>query len=243
MSVVGSISLPGKGRAISVDGNYLYLGYVGNDNKLHLRTYSLSNPTSPSQQSDVIVSQLGAKIAGHVRASGNRVYIGDFNNVYVIDATNKQAPTVLGQYALTGLGLSQPTGSAFYPPLFAVKGSFLYFVRTFQGIPQSGSGKVFAVLDATNGASPQARGSITVSENWQIADVKVYNNLVFVSDYEKGIRAINVSDPNNPAYVGREAGIITFPLNEGYDAGTLIGNNLFTAKVDHIEVLDLAPLL
>ena len=243
MSVVGNIPLPGKGRAISVDGSYLYIAYVGNDGKLHLRVFSLTNPNSPSQVSDVIVSQVGAKSAGHIRVSGNRAYIADFANVYIINVINKQSPAVLGQYALSGLGLSQVTSASFYPPLFAANGNFLYFVRTFQGVPQSGQGRVFAVLDATNGASPQLKGSISQAENWQIGDVKVYGNLVFASDYERGIRVINVSDPNNPSYIAREAGTITFPGNEGYDAGTIIGTKLFAAKVDHLEVLDVSPIL
>lgn len=188
---------------VGVAGNTAYVwnfGMVGEyeDTYGALRIVDISNPAAPVLRGGYTMSG-GVQYGFGVAVSGNLAYVAQgFAGLQITDISNPATPVYLGGY--------DPARSSTYACNVAVVGSLAYVVEvdlpsmTSQTITYS----TLRIVDISNPSAPVPLGSYDMvgRHPWQVIDVAVRGNLVYVADGFNGLQIIDVSNPASPVHVG-----------------------------------------
>ena len=205
-----------SGELVVVSGTHVYAAWDG------MNVYDVSNPLSPSRVntrggqyltlflrdtllfcssiqpsyfailniSDPLNIQQIGYISGHggigLYADDYFAYLScsyDFEGIFVIDITNPSNPQLRGGY--------NPEGSSNYDPYVPSPLSFGYVASEFGGL---------VVLDLHNPNTPAFASSDFQAH--EAVNVSVNGSLAYVSEFEAGLRVLDVSDPTQPTTLG-----------------------------------------
>jgi hypothetical protein len=205
---------PAKGpvNALAVVGTYLYAGWNSPDGTGGVTIYSLADPAHPvgvGEFDDYVVSDYHA-VTG-LAVSGNYVYIGDSQNgLFVVDATNPLAPSVLGSvggvYEFAAMG-------AFGTQLLTSGSSFI-------------GGRIVNVIDITSPALPILAGSTAMDGGSVLRAVLTDGYAIGVGN---DLLVYDLHDPGNISQV------FSSPIDQATGA-IRIGNTLYLVGDSGIQV-------
>lgn len=144
----------------------------------------------------------------NIAIAGNIAYVPAETAVYIFDINNPSAPTVVGM-----LGDPDPSDnvqSAFFSDML-VSGNFAYLVETkcmpdCRGTTTSRRELFFTVLDLRNPLSPQRRGVVQVQREGGMDasfSSEGERQFAYLAEFELGLRAIDITKPDAPQFVGR----------------------------------------
>ncbi len=217
---VGFYDTPGNAVQVAVAGGYAYVA----DENGGLRIVDVSNPHSLVETSFLYVgiqttdvAVLGnyafAATSGFITIRGNYAYMtGTFS---VIDVSDPYAPREIGPLPLSLPGglhivdVSDPAHpvevgiytryNAYYISAADAWGNRAYIGLNY-GSPFDEAGRL-VVLDLDDMASPVPRGAYNT---WgSISAVSAMGNYVYITDAEKGLLVLDVSNPDAPVLVGK----------------------------------------
>ncbi|HEY6943292.1 hypothetical protein, partial [Dokdonella sp.] len=108
----GAAPAPGPISALAVVGDHLYAAWSSMGTSAGITIYSLADPAHPvgaAEYDDYVVSDFFGPVG--LVASGSHLYLGDAQNgLFVLDASNPLAPSVVGQtsdiYAFDAMALN-----------------------------------------------------------------------------------------------------------------------------------------
>jgi choice-of-anchor B domain-containing protein len=188
---------------VTVEGGFLY---QANSTSETVVVFDVVDPANPTFVRDIVTPD--AAFIHDVTAIGTRLYasgFGGFTYVYDVAGIGSVAPTLLG---------SVPSGANSHSSWATSDGELLIIAREIS----NGDVKIF---DISNPAAPVLlssldRTSLGIDATSPHNPVLFDDTLLFVSWYEAGVVAIDLSDPSNPALVGQYD---TFPggAAAGYD--------------------------
>lgn len=175
--------LPGPARGAALAEGYAYLVYENGLTVLDLSgVLDPQNPTQPVETARIPLPQCGADVVvegGHayVAADGLRVY----------DLSDPAQPRQVGQFK-----------SFFCASALAVQDDRAYLTDVFCEFGSCGS--TLHIVDVSDPARP------TEVDTWlsqsAVEDVAVYNQVVYLASWQKGVEAVDVAGivhPRNPA--------------------------------------------
>lgn len=121
-SILGSVSLPGKGEKVKVVGTYAFIVISGSTTKLQI--VDVTNPSSMAIVGSFINSNLADGRDVAVNEGGTRAYMVTAASVtqpefFILDVTNKESPSLIsgGTYDTAGM---DPYGVAIVPGMRAI---------------------------------------------------------------------------------------------------------------------------
>ncbi|MCF8086657.1 MAG: Ig-like domain-containing protein [Desulfotignum sp.] len=158
---------------IKVAGNHLFMA----DNQLGLAVLDISNPAEPVEISTLKPS--GANFTNGVTVSGNNVFLSDGLGLWLI-SFDPDAPE---NTAVTGSFLGE--GGTFRA---AVAGSVAYAVDY----------GTLLIIDVATPAAPKLLGKFVDYDLGLFQGVAVIDNTAFIAAGEKGVIAVDVTDPETP---------------------------------------------
>jgi hypothetical protein len=179
----GYLPLPGIIRWIEVAGSHAYVTVES----VGLAVVNISNPTAPSMVALLAYPDI-ADDTGKIIVSGQQLFLLSGGKLQIIDVTNPAAPTQIGMYQHSELGL--------FSLLDFANGRI--FLGLVEGNCSAGSGVCanrIQIVNVTNPATPVDEGHVSGELPY---DAAVYQNWLYVSDYYAPVKAINISDPMNP---------------------------------------------
>jgi cysteine-rich repeat protein len=176
----------------SVQDNYLYLV----NNSATVKVFDMTSPASPVFVRDIVTPNSGA--IHDITPLGTRLYVSDISRgltyVYDITSIGSSAPILLGEV---------PTGSRAHSSWATSDGTILVSAQ------EKSDGNI-TIFDISNPASPVLLSTIDRtslglgSEVYSPHNPVLYSDtLLFISWYEAGVVAIDISDPSNPVQVGQ----------------------------------------
>ncbi len=135
ISYVG-LRIPGtKTNAVSADSTYGYLATTKGLVIVTLSTMTQLGNSTPIGYSDAIA------------VSGNRVYMTSSNTFYVIDVSNLNSPSILGQVGISGTGMQM-----------VVNGTNVYLVT-------NSTTNQLQIINVSNPSSPSVTRSVSMGNN------------------------------------------------------------------------------
>jgi len=151
--------------SVAVSGNHAYLL----DTTFGIHVYDVSDPLDPQWLGDLPYAG-----EGHMEIVGNRLYVGAYPGLVLLDISVPDAPRQICEVNTSG----PPRG-------ISVDGDHVY-----QAIRNPGS---LDIIDASNPASPPERGQITLyGWPYYIAMAEPY---AYLACRFYGVRVVDVSDP------------------------------------------------
>ena len=138
-----------------------------------------------------VVSGTGAEVnvtfAGHfggvtcaVAVAGDYTYIGQGQDLVVLDISNPASPTELGRLSTAGFVRD-----------VAVSGSYAYVADDTNGL---------VIVNVDNKATPTLAGSYDTAGG--VHGVAVSGNYAYVAEYGNGLVIVDISDPATPTHAG-----------------------------------------
>ncbi len=213
---VGPGMLPAYACEVAVAGNYVYVADCG----CGLRIFNVSDPDTPVEAG----SWTEVDGASGVAVSGNFLYLAASwsDGLIILDITNPVEPVAVGEYDTPGTAVdvavrdslayvaddlslriidvsepSQPTEVGFYPADSCSIGS----VQVRDSYAYLGTwGRGLIILNITNPAAPLEAGECPTDGG--ATDVAVSGGIACVSDYNMGVRVIDVANVEDPVAVG-----------------------------------------
>lgn len=195
---------------ISIAASHLYIG-IGSE----LRILDVSNPANPSPAGSLILDQT----IGHVYATGNYVYVGNYSNypyegeLTIVDVSQPAQPVWLSSL----IGVSQIRH-------MALSGNYLY-LGTENGVD---------IVDVSDPVNPWLVGHFEHYPFYfyQINKFVVVGDYLYLHDGEKLI-VLDVADPANPIEIFRGD-------FSGWDIA-LVGHYLYILRTwaDYVVILDI----
>jgi cysteine-rich repeat protein len=176
----------------SVQDNYLYLANYTST----VKVFDMASPASPVFVRDIVTPNSGA--IHDITPLGNRLYVSDISRgltyVYDITSIGSAAPILLGEV---------PTGSSTHSSWATSDGTILISAQ------EKSDGNI-TIFDISNPAAPVLLSTMDRTSLGLGSEVKSPHNpllfsdtLLFISWYEAGVVAIDISDPSNPVKVGQ----------------------------------------
>ncbi|MBN1580625.1 MAG: hypothetical protein JXA89_07965, partial [Anaerolineae bacterium] len=170
-------TLPGPARGAALADGYAYLAYEGG-----LSALDLSDRQEPVETARVSLPQCGSDVAidqgyAYVTADGLRVF----------DLSEPAQPAQVGHFQ-----------TIFCPFAVAVREGRAYFADVF--CEQGGCGSTLHVVDVANPKDLQEIGTWFTKS--AVEDLAVFNDIVYLASWQKGVEAVDVSgdlDPGDPA--------------------------------------------
>lgn len=151
-----------------------------------LVVFDISTPTLPVELGRAMVNHPASNVA--VSDDGSMVALSDnFDNMTLVDISNRTTPTVRGSYAWAGI--QQPNGMAF-------DGDYLYVAVRTVGM---------SVLDISDPDAPTFVANTSGSVTDFVFDVAVRGDYAYLGQNADGIQIVDISDPNTPTIVGNHA--------------------------------------
>ncbi|MDK9699385.1 MAG: T9SS type A sorting domain-containing protein [bacterium] len=195
--------------AISDDKIFYTVGW-------HFYIASLTDPESPT----VINSGVTFNYISRICVVDNYAYLlgnitGAISGVFVLDCTNPQTPTLVGQYTQGGLG-------AYYNDL-AVSGDYAYLASYGLGL---------RIISVANRAHPQLVTHYEPAEN--ISAVTLSGNHAFLGG--SAFRILNIANPSSPQLVGF--------LDSVYVSNVCVnGSIVYSGESTHLRIYDCSGAL
>ncbi|AKG92420.1 hypothetical protein GAH_00224 [Geoglobus ahangari] len=212
----------GPVKALEVDkqNKLLYIGAGAT-----LWVYSIEDPENMTKISEI---SLGWRIYG-MNLSGNYLYVANEKRVVIIDVSNPIQPKIIGEvtqntsnyeaydiavygsyafvaagnYGLQVLDVSDKTKPKevthldLYGKKLKISGDYVYLLtHDYSDI---------YIIDIANPSNPVLKSTFTMPKGRPF-DIKISNNIAYVTEYPWGIWAIDVSDPSNPKVLGNCTG-------------------------------------
>jgi choice-of-anchor B domain-containing protein len=176
----------------SVQGNYLYLA----NNSDTIKVFDMISPASPVFVRDIVTPNTGA--IHDITPLGTRLYASDIRRgltyVYDIASIGSSAPILIAEV---------PTGSRAHSSWATSDGNILISAQ------EKSDGNV-TIFDISNLAAPVLLSTMDRTSLGLGSEVLSPHNpllfsdtLLFISWYEAGVVAIDISDPSNPVKVGQ----------------------------------------
>ncbi len=151
-----------------------------------LVVFDIETPATPVELGRVTVDHQVTSVS--VSADGSMASVSDwFDNVTLVDISNRSMPAKRGTYAWAGL--QQPTGMAF-------DGDHLFVAVRTVGL---------TVLDISDPDTPTfvANSGGTVSDF--VFDVALRGNYAYLGQSDDGVQIVDISNPASPSVVGNHA--------------------------------------
>lgn len=168
LTLLGSVTIRGAGRAVAVSGSYAYIA----NRLLGLQIIDISDPQHPLLAGSV---ETPGSPNG-VSVSGQYVLVAaEEGGLVVIDASDPTNPQVVGTMDTPNNALK-----------VAHFGTQAYLC-------DSGA---FLCVDISNPQNPQIVGSVTTPG--AAVDLEIVGNLAYVADHGNGLKIIDVSFPDSP---------------------------------------------
>jgi len=165
-------------KEVAISGDYVYPILYW-----RLPVISVANPAQPVEVGSAGLAQGCAPKYG-VATAGSFAYAVDWcRNLYIIDISNPNAPSLRKVYNTSGHNYYGPYG-------VTVQGNYAYVANGDQGLE---------IVDISNPVNPVKRGEIdTPGMAWKVA---VVGNHAYVADQGGGLRIIDVSNPGSPVEI------------------------------------------
>ncbi|NHJ04510.1 MAG: hypothetical protein EAX90_06780 [Candidatus Heimdallarchaeota archaeon] len=166
-SLIGQFSLKGRAYDIFVIGEYVYLANgIGG-----IEIIDFSGETSESIGNFRDKTEFGS-----IFAYNNYLFTCSYNELKIIDITDINSPTKIGQYS--SIVYSR------YDEIYVTLGK-AYIVSVLEGLD---------IIDITSLTTPQKLGSYNAAIFAE--DVCVYGQYTFIADYVNGLIILDTSSPN-----------------------------------------------
>ena len=231
---LGTMSVPGRSRALAIDGNRAYVGFNGGPCDLQcppngLAIADVSDATNPRELGVYYSIYPSLSVA----VSGNYAYLAHgYPYLSIIDVGDPTNPR-----EVAGLIFVPDLGFYFFAYQAVVLGQRLYL--TAEAIPDSGSYYALLVFDIHDPISPRYLGSFRIFEPMGSPNVFYVLPLVVAGAYAfvtspDGLKVINIHDPANLRLVaayGTQWGPLAVSDSYAYIAG-----------IWGLEIVDLNPL-
>jgi len=165
-------------KEVAISGDYVYPILPW-----RLPVISVANPAQPVEVGSASLAQgCGPKYG--VATAGSFAYAVDWcRNMYIIDISNPNAPSLRKVYNTSGYNYNGPYG-------VTVQGNYAYVANGDQGLE---------IVDISDPVNPVKRGEIdTPGRAWKVA---VAGNHAYVADQDGGLRIIDVSNPGSPVEI------------------------------------------
>ncbi|WP_179137276.1 right-handed parallel beta-helix repeat-containing protein, partial [Candidatus Entotheonella palauensis] len=143
-----------------------------------------------------------------VAVSGGMAYVPAELAVYILDVNDPSRPAVVGM--LSDSDPADGVQTAFFSDIL-LSGDFAYLVETrcepdCRGTTTSRRERFFTVFSLDNPLMPQRRGSVQVQRTGDIGasfSSVGERQFAYLAEFDLGLRAIDVTDPDVPRFVGR----------------------------------------
>lgn len=178
-----TVNYSGNANAfIDYANGYLFgAGGVGNI----FRVFDLSNPAAPSFQASTSVAALNVRA---IASTDDYSYLGSSDTIFVVDHSNKMAPTVAGSVsggALSGGSITD----------IVANGNHLYVATTSN----------LSVVDISNPTSPMVVGSVSGITSCTSVSTDAANNLLYAGG-SSGFSVCDITMPTSVAVIGSGSG-------------------------------------
>jgi hypothetical protein len=202
---------------IDVQGNYVYLLH---ENRLSV--LDVSNPYNP-----IFLSSCASSLANLLTVDNNWAYLAYNNGFWLVDITN---PWNMSLFSPTGINLNYPFDICYGDGFIYTSGYALQIINVLEApfafmagqfpFPQpSLGGNVGLGLDYSDGtvaiaqddeglflydvSEPSSISQLGVLDRiGVISDSKISGNIAFVACGDMGLRAVDISNPNEPVEIG-----------------------------------------
>jgi len=180
-----------------------------------LVVFDMSTPTAPIELGRVLVNHRAFTVA--VSEDGQLAAVSDwFDNVTLVDISNRSAPTVRGFFAWPGI--QQPRGMEF-------RGDHLYVALRTVGL---------TVLDVSDPDTPTFVANSDGAVTDFVFDVVLRGNYAYLGQAADGLQIVDIGNPTSPTVVAER------PASINAGQLTLDGDRLYVARgADGFEMLDL----
>lgn len=160
---------------IAISGDYAYFPMLGGHSLCGMQIVDISDPAAPFALSYVETSAPRC-----VAARDGIAYLGDWNGLWIVDATDPENPVVTGT-------LDTPSKVED----IALKDEHVYMVCAEEGLQ---------IVDVSDPYAPFEEGFYATPG--QAAGVYLWGRYAFVADGTAGLRIVDVSEPSTPTEVG-----------------------------------------
>jgi hypothetical protein len=193
---VGAVVLPGIVDDVDVWGAYAYVA-IFPDRRVtdaQLLVVDVSNPQDPFEVPEMTLEGKNITIVPEAPDGRTYAFVGLWNEVWVLDVTDQDAPERLGSYSLS----STPAVE------IAIVDGYAYVLWEYSHRSSRQGG--VKVLDVTDPTALHEVGAFE-GDSFPIfygndAAFAVEGECLYLGTYRNGVHVVNVSDPAGPAHVG-----------------------------------------
>ena len=183
-----------------------------------LKLYDLTNPSKSVELGEYVSS---------FSDEYTRIYVDGINGIietadglYVVDFSHMGSPVVTHQYTESGFG-----------NLLKMQGNIVYLTNY--------NPRLYKAIDISNVAHPTV---VWQSDKWdgytESYILLVAGKYAYMNDAEDGFYIYDVSNPDNPVFIGHQADLKSF--GEGFDDYAVAGNYMYILDGREIHVLDVS---
>ncbi len=201
--VVGAVDTPGTASGVAVAGGYAYLA-----DGSAVRVVDVTNPTRPVVAATLVTSATAVALAG------SRLYAVDGLQVKTVDVSAPAAPVLLGSASAYGASRLDVDGP-------------VAFLASSNVTPTQGGLYVWNV-------APVAPALLAnVNDTFDSRGVAVAGSLAVAAGSSRGMKVVDLADPQKPRVVGTVAGTSVAVALAGQTAYTLL---LVPGNPSHVDV-------
>lgn len=169
-------TLPGAARGVALAGSTAYLVY-----EKGLVALDLSNPAYPMETARLPLPQCGSDVT----VEGGYAYVAA-DGLRVLDLSDPAQPRLVSHFKTT-----------FCPFAVAVRENTAYFADVFCEFGSCGS--TLHAVDVSDPADLQEVGMWYTQS--AVEDLAVYNDLVYLASWQKGVEAVDVAGGGDPRFM------------------------------------------
>lgn len=174
-SIEGQYIGSGAAYDLEIVGDLLFLA----DGQYGLVILNISIPSTP-----VFISSYGNGFV-HLDIEGNIAYLAGGERIRLVDISNPDHPTLIGQFFLSGITLWDPS----------VSNDIIYVAI------HSGTRRELKILDTTNPTSVEQLSEFDSAGGFQ--SFYVQGSFLYAVDYERGLYLLDISNPLSPVEITR----------------------------------------
>lgn len=177
--------------------------------------FDIGIPTAPVELGRALVNHMAFNVA--VSPDGSMAAVSDsFDNVTLVDISDRNAPVVRGNYAWAGI--QQPTSMAF-------EGDYLYVAVRTIGL---------SILNISDPDTPTFVANSDGSVTDFVFGIALYGDYAYLGQNADGLQIVDISDPNNPTMAGSR------PATDGAGRIIIDGSRAYVARgALGFDILDL----
>ena len=214
LSIVSYLPLYGAAR-FTVVGNNAYIATINYDTlTMGLSIVNISNPFNP-----FLTGFCATQQPNGIAIQNGYAYLASWPGIVVVDVSDPANPDTIGSAAIA------------YPDGIAVNGNYAY-VATDSGL---------CVVDITVPSRPTP-ASHYYSNNLGVwtTDVAFNKNLAFLTQWNIGLRVLDINNPNSPTLVGEN----DLPMQNNWMHSVFVNDSwAYTAEARYLGIFDYSNLL